>query len=764
MAHNKGKLLLLFVGLMAMMLSSCSVSRHLSEGEYLLDKVKVISEEDQDLASQLKSKVTTQPNARFLGLVRWPLRLYCLAGTKDNMVNRLLKDLGEEPRLYDESKVSRSRTLLHQTLVNQGYLHAKVDVDTLVNKNKVQLKYYVHPGHRYVISSVKYQVRDSAMLAIIEADSVNSPLKPGSSFDVNALSNERSRLTTLFHDNGYYSFKKEMITCVADTAANSLLVDLTIRLRSRSGSHSLKPYTINNVSYQLYPISHTYEDDYVFSDTLHQDGSTFLSEGELMLKPRVLRNASMLYPGDLYSASKVKDTHASYGRLVALRNTNINFTETSDSTLDCSIVSSPAKKVSVGLEGDVTYTEGGWGTSGALAFTDRNLFRGSEELTVKVRGAFEEISKLTDYDRTRYVEFGVDGGLNFPRFIAPFVSNELQRRSKATTQLNLQLNTQFRPEFDRNVFSASWGYLWTGTKRTKHHVDLVGINYVSVPRIAPSFRDEYLNKYNTKNSILKFNYEDLFIFRTGYNLNYTSPGVGVAKDYFDVTHSVRFGVETAGNLLNALSGVMHQRVDTLGQNCVFGIAYAQYVKNDFDWTVNMNFNRTNSLLFHVETGIAYPYGNTRMLPFEKRYYAGGANSVRGWRVRDLGPGSFKGRENTIDYINHSGDIKLECSMEYRTHLFWRFYGAFFVDAGNIWTIYDYDDQPGGLFRWNDFHKQIAVAYGLGLRADFNFVVLRADIGMKAINPMYAEGPLRYPIMHPNYRRDHAWHIAVGYPF
>ena len=757
-------MLLFLVGMMTIMLSSCSVSRHLSEGEYLLDKVKIVSEDNKDLTSQLKSKVVMQPNTRFLGLIRWPLRLYCMSGIKDNKVNRLLKDMGEEPRVYDDAKAIRSRTLLRQTLVNQGFLHAEVDIDTLVHKNKVQVKYNVRPGRRYQISSVNYHVRDSAMLAIIHADSANSLLKVDAWFDVKTLSDERDRLTALFHDKGYYSFKKDLVTYVADTASNSLTVDLTVRLRSRSGSHTLKPYTINNVSYQIYPISHTYASDYVFGDTLSYDGSNFLSEGELLLRPKILRNASMLHSGDLYSASKVKDTYALYGRLGALRNTNINFVETSDSTLDCSVVSSPAKKISVGLEGDLTYTGGGWGTSGAVAFTNRNLFRGSESLTVKVRGAFEEITKLTDYDRNRYTEFGVDGGLNFPRFIAPFVSNELQRRSKATTQLNLQFNKQLRPEYDRSVFSASWGYLWTGVKRTKHQIDLLGVNYVSMPRISKRFEEEYLNQYNSKNSILKFNYENLFIFRTGYNFNYTSPGVGMVKDYFDVTHSVRFGVETSGNVLNALSSALHQRKDSLGQYRVFGIAYAQYLKNDMAWTVNMNFNRTNALLFHVETGIAYPYGNTRMLPFEKRYYAGGANSIRGWRVRDLGPGCFAGSENTIDYINHSGDVKLELSVEYRTHLFWRFYGAFFVDAGNIWTIYDYVDQPGGLFLWNDFYKQIAVAYGLGLRLDFNVVVLRADIGMKAINPVYADGPSRYPIMHPNYRRDHAWHIAVGYPF
>ena len=213
-----------------------------------------------------------------------------------------------------------------------------------------------------------------------------------------------------------------------------------------------------------------------------------------------------------------------------------------------------------------------------------------------------------------------------------------------------------------------------------------------------------------------------------------------------------------------MSEAFNMRKDSLGQYRLFNIAYAQYLKNDLSWTMNMNIDKRNSLLLHVGTGIAFPYGNARMLPFEKRYYSGGANSVRGWSVRALGPGSYVPRDGAIDYINQSGDIKLDLSLEYRMALFWKFNGALFVDAGNIWTIYDYDDQPDGMFDLNTFYKQIAVSYGAGLRLDLNFLVLRFDVAMKAINPAYLEGPLRYPVLRPKLRRDFAWHFAVGYPF
>lgn len=766
------KLLLLVVGMMTMVLSSCSVSRHLSEGEYLLDKVKVISEENQELASSIKSSVRQHPNTRFLGLFRLPLGIYCLAGNSDNAINNFLKKTGEPPRVYDSNLTDRSCDVLEKTLVNRGYLNARVDAEAVKRRHKVKVNFYVHPGRQYRISSVDYQIRDSALMSFVTADAPNSWLKEGRPFDVNKLNDERTRIVNLLHDEGYYTFKKDDITYVADTARNSTDVDLTVRVRTgnfrmedgQRVRYQHKPYTIGKVNYQLYPISYAFREDFAFTDSLDYENNTFVFDEELLIKPKVLYNASLLRPGMKYNASDVADTYGLYGRLGALKYTNINFVTTSDSTLDCNISLFPAKKVSLGAEVDLTNTAGDFGASLSLAFTNRNLFRGSETFMLKLRGAYENISQLSDYESKFFVEYGADMSLNFPRFIVPFINDEIQRRSKATTQLDLQFNTQDRPEFDRDVFSASWSYLWNSNPQIRHRMDLLGVNLVSVPRKDKYFIENYLSQYNSRNSIMKFNYEDLFIFRSGYDFYYTSPNAGAVKNYFDISHSVHAGVEASGNLLYTLSNAFQMRKDTLGQYRLFNIAYAQYVKGDVSWTMNMNFDRNNSLLFHVETGVAFPYGNTRMLPFEKRYYAGGANSVRGWRVRGLGPGRYVNGENTIDYINQSGDIKLDLSLEYRMHIFWKFNGALFVDAGNIWTIYDYDDQPGGVFMWDKFYKQIAVSYGAGLRLDLNFLILRFDMAMKAINPVYLEGPLRYPLLHPKFNRDFAWHFAVGYPF
>lgn len=762
------------IAMMALVLSSCSVSRYLPENAYLLDEVQVVSEDNPKVVSSLKSKVRQQPNIRTFGLFRLPLGLYNLSGKRDNMVNRILRNIGEPPRVYNDTLTRKSCEVMRQTLVNQGYLKAEVDSETSYEKRKAKVTYYAHPGRIYRISSVRYICLDTTMLELVLADSVNSPIKVGGAFDANVLNSERVRLTTLLQSKGYYSFKKDHITYLADTARNSSNVNLSVHIRMAAAPQRTedggvtysfwKQYKIGTVNYLMYPTSSDYQESFVFDDTVNVGNEYFYYDGVIPFRFPVIKNVSHIAPGDVYNVNKVKDSYTSFGRLGALKYTNINFLEKEAGLLDCFITLNPAKKVTMSTEMDFTNTAGDVGVSAALSFTDRNLFRGSESLTLKIRGAYENITHLTDYESGKFLEYGADLSLNIPRFILPFVSEEVQRRSMATTQYEFQYNAQTRPEFDRNVFSASWSYLWNTNRTIRHRFDLLGINHVSVPRKDKYFINNYLNQYNSKNSIMKFNYEDLFIFSTGYDFYYASPNAGVTKNYFDVSHSVRASVETSGNLFHLLSSTLNLEKDSIGQYHLFNLAFAQYLKTDLAWTMNMNLGSRNNLLFHVETGVAYPYGNSRMLPFEKRYYAGGANGVRGWTVRGLGPGRYVSRNGTIDYINQSGDIKLDLSLEYRMHMFWKFDGALFVDAGNIWTMYDYSDQPGGLFLWDEFYKQIAMSYGLGLRLDLNFLVLRVDAAMKAVNPVYAEGPDRYPVIHPRFRRDFAWHFAVGYPF
>jgi hypothetical protein len=373
-----------------------------------------------------------------------------------------------------------------------GYLKADVVSETHYEGYKASVKYYAHPGRQYRLASVRYSCIDTTILAQVLADTVNSPLKVGEPFDANVLSNERTRLALLMQGCGYYGFKKDYITYYADTTRNSSDVALSVRIRSgafvQEDEESLpayapwKRYRVGNVKYLMYPTSFDYQHSYVFPDTICVGKEHFLYDNKPPFRFSTVRYASHIVPDMLYNVNSVKDSYTSYGRLRALKYTNINFVETSDSVLDCYITLNPAKKVSMSTEMDFTNTAGDVGASAALSFTNRNLFHGSETFMLKIRGAYENITHLTDYESGKFLEYGVDMGINFPRFIAPFIPDEVQRRSMATTQLDLQYNAQTRPEFDRNVFSASWSYLWNRNRQVRHRFDLVGINFVSVPR------------------------------------------------------------------------------------------------------------------------------------------------------------------------------------------------------------------------------------------------------------------------------------------
>jgi outer membrane protein assembly factor BamA len=262
-----------------------------------------------------------------------------------------------------------------------------------------------------------------------------------------------------------------------------------------------------------------------------------------------------------------------------------------------------------------------------------------------------------------------------------------------------------------------------------------------------------LDNTNSRNSILRYNYENLFIMKLGFGYTYNNG-----------EYAIKTNVETSGNLLNLASNVFRFHKNEEGQFTFMDLAYAQYVRGMFDFTHNLRFDYNNQLVFHFGFGIAYPYGNSRILPFEKRFFSGGANSVRGWSVRSLGPGNFISTDGRIDFINQTGDMKLDLNLEYRAKLFWKFGGALFIDAGNIWTLREYEEQPDGQFKFSEFWNQLAVSYGLGIRLNFDYFIVRFDMGMKAVNPAYTTEEEHFPIVHPKLSRDFAFHFAVGLPF
>ena len=748
--------------------TSCSVSKFIPEGEYLLEDVKVISDNKDVKPSEFRGYVHQNPNSSWFSIAKVPLRIYALSGTDTTKwINRFIQKIGDEPVIYDSASAERSKENMKRAMQNLGYMQANVDVLTKKKKKKIGLSYVLHPGKGYVIRSWQYDVKDQGLRNDF-ADYSSRVMSENMLFNVNQLNMERQNLATFFQNKGYYKFNKELITCTADTVSGSYTIDLNFHIAPYASASKIshQKYHIGEVNvFTDFDITKAMQmEDLEDWDSIHYKGLNIFSEKRPFLRPEVLSQNIFVAPDELYSERLLQRSQSALGRLNAIKYSDLRFVENmNDSTvLDCFVLLSRNNPNSFSAEIEGTNSAGDLGAAASVSYQNRNLFRGSELFTFKVRGAYEAVTGLQGYSNENYIEYGAEASINFPRFLFPFISSELRKRILATSEVALQFNSQDRPEFSRRAASASWSYKWTYKQRWRHSVDLLDVNYVYMPWISSTFRQEYLDNVNNQNSILKYNYENLLIMKMGYGFTYHSGGANLSATTGNA-YSIRFNIESSGNLLYGLSHLFNAKRNDSHQYTLMNIAYAQYVKTDFNFAKSFMIDERNSIVFHVGAGVAFPYGNSRILPFEKRYFSGGANSVRGWLVRRLGPGSFSGNDANIDFINQSGDIKLDINLEYRTKLFWKLNGAFFIDAGNIWTIREYDEQPGGAFRLDSFYKEIALAYGLGLRFDFDYFILRFDGGMKAVNPA-KNAEERYPLIRPDFGRDFAFHFAVGYPF
>ena len=697
--------------------TACSTGKYVQEGEYILDKVAVVSDQSDYNASPLSQYVRQKEKPKLFSLFRNPF--------------------SRKPVIYDTLQARLSCQDLMTAMQNEGYMNAGVSLYTETKGKKLKATYLLHPGQPFLIGKVNYDIQDEGIQQLLHLDqAANQQIKPGMRFTVETLDNERKRIAGLLSDNGYFRFNKDFIHFTADTIMGRKDIALTLQLRK---------YKPNNNSPE---VGHT---RYLIRDVLFQSNDS----DRIHLRKQVLLNATAIKEGRPYDASALQRTYNNFARLQAVKYTNIKFTEVPDTNLlDCHIQISTNKPSTISFQPEGTNTAGDLGAAASITYTNRNLFHGSEQLSIEFRGAYEAITGLEGYQDQNYTEFSVETKLVFPRFLAPFLSKSFRRRQTASSEWAISWDFQNRPEFHRRVFSSAWRYRWS---EPKHHLnyrfDLLDLNYVYMPWISSTFKRDYLDNAENRNAILRYNYEDIFIMKTGFTVSYT-----------DGVDAVRANFESAGNLLNGVSKGVGFKTNSQGQHTLFNIAYAQYVKFDFDYTHLFQFDKRNALALHAGLGVAYPYGNSTVLPFEKRYFSGGANSVRGWSVRELGPGKFKGTDGRIDFINQTGDVKLDLNAEYRSSLFWKLQGALFIDAGNIWTLRNYAEQPGGQFKFTEFYKQIAASYGMGLRLNFDYFILRFDVGMKAINPAYESEKEHWSIFHPKLSRDFDFHFAVGLPF
>ncbi len=759
-------------------LISCNATKHIPENKDLVNKVRIIVDDNKTInKKEMRNYLRQTPNHEILGGVKFQLAIYNLSG-KDSTkwYNKWTRKLGQAPVVYDSMLTDASITQLRLALINKGYMDASVYTRTERYDKKINVEYHIATGAPHYINSISYNIPDDTLQQLIMADSTKFILHKNSLFDRNDMEQERTAIANRLRQQGYFGFNKEYITFNADTTERSKAVDLTLNV--------MPPYTNNRIeSYErhrpffirdIYVIT-DYEptvkhevSDYQDEDTITHKGLKILYGKDRYLRASIIDDNCFLKIGEKYNSGDVDRTYQSFGRLNILKYVNISFQNAGEADgklwLDSYIMLTKGKSqtVTVSLEG--TNSEGDLGFGVASTYQHRNIAKGSETLSVKAGINYESISgDMSGLINNKYAEYSGEVNINFPKFIFPFVKKSFRQRIRANTEFGTSFTYQERPEYTRVIAGAGWKYKWTEQgSMISHTFDLIDVNYVYLPQITNSF----LNEIAPDNPLLRYSYEDHFIMRMGYSFYYTNKktvqGIGNYV-YQPNIFTIRAGVETAGNLLNAISHAMGKKKDADSDAYkIFGIQYSQYIKFNADYSLNHSFDRRNSVVFHIGAGAAVPYGNTNILPFEKRFYSGGANSVRGWSVRTLGPGSYNGNNSVSSFMEQCGDIRLDMNLEYRARLFWVLEFAAFVDAGNIWTIKYYENQPGGEFKFNKFYKQIAMSYGLGLRMNFNYFLLRLDGGMKALNP--AERQERLPLIHPNFGRDFTLHFSVGYPF
>ena len=759
------------------LLASCSSTRHVPQGKLLLDKVKInIADPRSDVEpSQLANYLRQNANHRVLGGLKLQLAFYNMSGRDTTKwFNRWIRRVGTPPVIYDSTLTVASAEQLHTALSNRGYMNNtvtyRVDADSV--KRKARVAYDVTLGDPYYIRSIGYDIPNEELREIIMADSASFTVHAGDLLNYNQLDEWRQDITQNLRNKGYYAFNKEYITFMADTAAGSRAVDLTLNSRDPYRNDHMpyytdhEPFYVRNVVYVTNFDPVEMHDGLWGVDTLTMRNGVQVYEGEdRYLRLDVLDECNHIEPGELYSAEAIDRTYRALGRLSVLKQINIDVRPVGEIDgvlmVDVYVLLQPdrTQTVSVSLEG--TNSEGDLGFGVGLDYQHRDIFKGSEVLNAKFKVSYESISgNLSGLINNNYSEYSAEVGLTFPKFMFPFLKRTFKRKIQASTAFTVNYDYQARPEYTRVIAGGAWRYQWTErSRRLAHTITLFDLSFISVPK----YNDEFFNRIS--NPLLFYSYQDHLIMRMGYNFyrtNKAEMSVQQMGQFQRDVFTIRANAETAGNLLYGLSKATGQKADDNGSYKALGIRYSQYVKADADYALTHYFDRRQSIAFHVGAGIAVPYGNSDVLPFEKRFYSGGANSVRGWGVRTLGPGSYNSNNSLSNFIYQCGDIRFDVNLEYRAKLFWVVELGLFVDAGNIWTIKDYVDQPGGVFKFNKFYEQIAAAYGAGIRLDFKYFLVRVDMGMKAHNP--ASGQEHWPLFHPRFKRDSEFHFSVGYPF
>ena len=752
-------------------LAGCSTTKNIPEGSYLLDKIEV-KHDTKNATSDLEDFVRQQPNASLplLGKVR--LKIYNMAGDTSKWINRAIQKLGKPPVIYSASQTAISANQLKKQLNNQGYLNVEVDTTLAIKGKKIAVTYDLKGGTPYRIRSYTYALSDTTMARIMTRIPSNPLLNKGDMYDMDMLEEERARVNTIMRNVGYYNFSKEYVYFKADSTLNSHEVNLYLDVYPRKDSLRYPRYKINSVKVisGINSLDNAPGQDgrintsqwfFRNADTTQYDGLSIIRGRNKFLRTSSIRRNNYIRKGAYYSDLAVDWTYQAYSKMAAIKQVNITTNPTpGDSTLlDATVLLLPANAqwFKAGLDG--TNSAGDIGIAPSVSYQHQNLFNGAEQLSISLKGAYEFItgSEKSDLLGKSYYEYGIETSLSFPQFLFPWLKKSWREQPTATTKFSIGLTNQHRPEYTRQFFSGTINYGWsTYRSRLMHSLDFIDINYIRMPWVSHRFDSIYLD--NEANPLLRESYRDQLVTRTAYTITLTN---GRRLNPLYPTYMLRGSIEISGFLPRLVTSINGAKEDEYGQKQILGVTYAEYIKGSIEYARTFYFSRRHSFAYRAGLGLAQPYGNSNVLPFERRFFAGGANSIRGWSTRSLGPGSYRRPDQKeSDFVNQTGDMKLEFSVENRLKLTSLIEFAQFVDAGNIWTLKNYDSQPRGQFS-KSFYKEIAAAYGVGLRFDLGFLLLRFDVGAQIYDP--GKESKKFVMFDPAFRRM-AWHFGIGYPF
>ena len=695
-----------------------------------------------------------------------------------NGFGKWLRKIGEEPIVFNKVQMRKSSQQITTLLKNKGYFNAKT-IDSVKYKGKTaSVKYVIKAGKPYKIRNYKDSIEDPEVPKLLDSHFANkSKIKKGELVDVSYFDEERTKINEIMLENGYYRFAKEYIFFQVDTFVGNNQADVKILIKSPvetddDGRKKITPHKKYYIrSLKIYPdhepkaIIQKKKQETINYDTVPgEKGFTFLVAKKNKHTQAVLTRGVTIATDSIYRASKAKGSFTYYSSLSNFRLINFDFREpeniigdTGRNFLDTHIKLTPSTPQSFTIELEGNTTSGRFGTAANLLYRHSNVFRGAEILDVKFSGelnnqeeGFDDNSNFSDK------ELGVSASIRFPNLLMPFSSRSFYLKYFPKTALSVGYSFRFNSNYRRSIFSSSFGYDWRSGDRYTHSLNVLEFSSVKLTEINPTYLDQLQD-----NGQFDEKYDHL-ILGSSYTMTFNSQKVTKSKDF----HYIMIRLEPAGNILNLIQGasnapklsygkymrevekaklakgtsdaIIDLKVDSLNLinsssfYTLFNLPYAQYFKTEIDFRYYQILNSKNELVYRINPGIIIPYRNSYYSPQEKRFFLGGASSMRAWPARQIGPGSFK---DTVDLgvIYQYGDIKLEMNLEYRFKLFWMIEGALFADAGNIWSLAE-NDAEEKKFDFSRFYKEIALGTGVGLRMDFSFFVFRFDFGVKLYDP------------------------------